>query len=668
MPTDVYLLIGQSNMAGRGDVSSEKVDSVRIVKWGDAGGWEPAAEPLYRDSETAGAGPGMSFARVMADAEPKATVGLVGAAVGGTLLREWMPGENFYTNAVARCKAALAAGGTLRGILWHQGCADSVRQGNAETYADRLAILVAALRKDLGDVPFVAGEVGRFLDGYVWHEEKTGADIRLLHWRTVNAQLHEAARKIPDMRVVSSEGAVHKGDVLHFDTHTQRMMGRRFASAMQELLAKGAVSAAWTSEVISCPVGSPLAGYGPHDVSVAKTDDLYLNALAVDDGKSRVAVFSFDLLGLDADTVRMLRADAASRIGTSVTNVLFTCTHTHGGPHSRVFNHKEVFADLDHAYIAKLRGKVREVSARFADGKLWRRVKIGYHSTSVDENRNRRYTTADNRATFAPLRRHLYRLGTGIADKELGTVAFFDPETGDPLYVIGNYAAHTLDSHAPGLGGYRITADYPGCFRRYIRSETGAAAMFVQGAAGDLVSKGDEQGLAAARHTGETLARASIGSVIDIQRDARHFMMKSPRVGGVIRTFTTPLRKQWAKKLRKDAETLEVQCVSIGDVAFVGVPGETVNELGLEIKWHSPFNRTFIAYCATGYFGYISPPNFVAAGGYEGKHQRFAARDVLKLVETARDGLFDLHAALFPEASAGGEEYPDCVELPLVVE
>ena len=57
MPTDVYLLIGQSNMAGRGDVSVEKVDSSRLLKWGDAGGWVEATEPLYRDGETAGAGP-----------------------------------------------------------------------------------------------------------------------------------------------------------------------------------------------------------------------------------------------------------------------------------------------------------------------------------------------------------------------------------------------------------------------------------------------------------------------------------------------------------------------------------------------------------------------------------------------------------------------------------
>ena len=56
--------------------------------------------------------------------------------------------------------------------------------------------------------------------------------------------------------------------------------------------------------------------------------------------------------------------------------------------------------------------------------------------------------------------------------------------------------------------------------------------------------------------------------------------------------------------------------VSIDDVAFVGVPGEMTNELGLKIKWHSPYSRTFIAYCATDYSGYISTANQVAAGGY----------------------------------------------------
>ena len=116
----------------------------------------------------------------------------------------------------------------------------------------------------------------------------------------------------------------------------------------------------------------------------------------------------------------------------------------------------------------------------------------------------------------------------------------------------------------------------------------------------------------------------------------------------------------------RDTEKMELQVLSIGDVAFVGVPGELVNELGLEIKWHSPFKRTFIAYCATDYFGYISTLNQVAAGGYEPQSQHFASRDTLRLVATVQDALLDLRAKMFPEDCAGDDPYPDNLALPLV--
>ena len=107
---------------------------------------------------------------------------------------------------------------------------------------------------------------------------------------------------------------------------------------------------------------------------------------------------------------------------------------------------------------------------------------------------------------------------------------------------------------------------------------------------------------------------------------------------------------------RDDAE-LEIQCLSIGDVCFVGVPGELCAELGQEIKWHSPFRRTFIAYNSTAYFSYMGPANFLVAGGYEASSQRFGARGGLRLVSTATDALFELRESLYP--SEGEEAYPD---------
>ncbi len=434
--------------------------------------------------------------------------------------------------------------------------------------------------------------------------------------------------------------------------------------------------AAWFVRDISCKVGSLLAGYGPNDVSVAKFDDLQLHCLALDDGRTKTLLMSFDLIGMDADIIRRMRAACAKELGVPGCNVLLTCTHTHGGPHTRRYSKQKQYggesdafakpADIDAEYVAFLESATVDAVKRLVQNGKWRECRVGFFSSQCDENRNRRYTTVENLASFNAHRRALHKLTTGITDKELGTIALLDAETYEPLYVIGNYAAHPLASHAPGKGGLRITSDFPGFYRRYVESETGAAAMFVSGACGDLVPKGDELGVNAARKVGENLAMASVAALCDIKRNAGRFVMERPRLGASIVTMGSRLRAPYRKMFGRDTEKMELQVLSIGDVAFVGVPGELVNELGLEIKWHSPFKRTFIAYCATDYFGYISTLNQVAAGGYEPQSQHFASRDTLRLVATVQDALLNLRAKMFPEDCTGDDPYPDNLALPLV--
>ena len=238
VPTDVYLLIGQSNMAGRGLLTvSNRVDTARVLKWncwqqkGNGDAWVEAVEPIVKDRPFSGACLGTSFARTMADADPKAVVGLIPAAEGNSALSRWMPEGNLYKRALRWSRVALAQGGTLKGILWHQGCAES--PVTATNYAARLAVMVAALRRDLKapDVPFVAGELPPYLDEL----KKKDGKLVIPAWRTVNEQLAQAAKEIPNMKVVSSEGLVHKGDKLHFDTPSLRTLGLRYAEAMREL-------------------------------------------------------------------------------------------------------------------------------------------------------------------------------------------------------------------------------------------------------------------------------------------------------------------------------------------------------------------------------------------------------------------------------------------------
>jgi hypothetical protein len=227
----LYLLIGQSNMAGRGPVDDEgRVSHPRTLKFTKENTWAPATEPLHFDiPRIVGAGLGLTFARAMADADPGVTIGLIPCAVGGTPLERWQKGGDLWQQAVARAKAAMKVG-TLKGVLWHQGESDSGTKANAESYAARLAEMIKDLRTELDapDVPFVAGELGEFLS-----ERKKGRVPP--YWRLVNEQLSELPKLVPRTAIVKSAGLQHKGDFVHFGTPSLRLFGRRYAKAMQKL-------------------------------------------------------------------------------------------------------------------------------------------------------------------------------------------------------------------------------------------------------------------------------------------------------------------------------------------------------------------------------------------------------------------------------------------------
>lgn len=419
---------------------------------------------------------------------------------------------------------------------------------------------------------------------------------------------------------------------------------------------------AWFKKVISPEVGAYLAGYSMNDVSKELHDDLYADGLCIDDGERKVLLISLDLLGVDEWFIRKVRKECADILGVPESAVMLSCTHTHTGPETRTMASKP--EQLYMAYLDKLAVTLADATRELANGKFIE-CSAFFYSGQCDENRNRRYTAGDNHATFTPSRREVVPGCTGIADKELGGLVFVEKDSRGPAYIIGNYAAHPLAGHSYGLGGWRISADYPASFREYITKNTGAPAMFVSGAAGDLVPKEDELGDDAMIGMGVRLGKSAMFSLIEAVRNPNRFGMPDAKVGSCIRTFTVPLRKKYCRNpkklpkpyLDKDDVTLEVQCIAIGDICFVGVPGELCCELGLEIKWHSPFRRTFIAYNSTAYFSYMGPANFLVSGGYEGMSQRFTSKGGLELVKTAMDAMFELRESLYP--SEGDEAYPD---------
>lgn len=225
---ELFLLAGQSNMAGRGVVEDQDKQPVSGI-WvlGKDLQWKPAVDPMHFDKPAIiGAGIGRTFARTLQRLSPGAQIGLIPAAFGGTSLDEWAPGGKLFTDAVARTKAAMNQG-KLRGILWHQGEADSSGLEKANSYAERWMVFLEALRKEVGDVPVVVGQLGEFFG----KKGDSFADV-------VNDQLASLPRKASRVAFVSSEGLKHKGDDVHFDSPSLREFGRRYAHAYLMLDAK----------------------------------------------------------------------------------------------------------------------------------------------------------------------------------------------------------------------------------------------------------------------------------------------------------------------------------------------------------------------------------------------------------------------------------------------
>lgn len=413
----------------------------------------------------------------------------------------------------------------------------------------------------------------------------------------------------------------------------------------------------YAEKVISPKVGTKVAGYGIDDVSVAKLDDLYLSALALDNGQKKIVIISYDLLGLDEKWIKAVRAEAAAVFGGEESDCILSCTHTHSGPNTRTSaSCPEI---LETEYLEKLKQQtletIREIFAKEFIG-----VSVYFYSGTCDENRNRRYIGPENRCSFLPHRRDMERLADGICDKEIGGLCFINEKTRQPEYVIGNYAAHPLAGHAPGLGGHRISADFPGVFRQYIQSETGAGCMFISGAAGDMVPHGDETGAEAIRKVGKNLASAAIAGIIIATRNPECFKLTDESLQSCIETRKYHVRDHKIPALDpyyqgKSEVELDIQLVSIGDVCLIGVPGELVAELGLEMKWHSPFRKTFILYCSTAYFRYLCHGNALVSGGYEGRSQLLNSHGGLNLVVSAMEGAYKLYERTFPDKSQWAE-------------
>lgn len=219
-----FLMIGQSNMAGRGFIDevtpfyNERIQMLRN------GRWQMMTEPINYDRPVSGISLVGSFADAWCRQNPTDTIGLIPCAEGGSSLDEWAVGGVLFRHAINEAQFAMQ-NSELTGILWHQGESDSTN-GNYKVYYKKLLLIIEALRKELNApaIPLIMGGLGDFLG-------KEGFGKSCTEYNLINQELQKFAFEQDYCYFVTATGLTSNPDGIHIDAISQRKFGLRYFEA-----------------------------------------------------------------------------------------------------------------------------------------------------------------------------------------------------------------------------------------------------------------------------------------------------------------------------------------------------------------------------------------------------------------------------------------------------
>jgi hypothetical protein len=388
---------------------------------------------------------------------------------------------------------------------------------------------------------------------------------------------------------------------------------------------------------ITPPIGTSLSGYFTDRVSDAVADPLYARAVVFDTAGERMALVSCDVICLTRDTVDAAKDLIVKQSGIAPERVLICATHTHTGPNTRRQGKQVIPVNTD--WLDKLPGMIAAaVEAACTD--MFDAVLVPGRQAENDFGSNRLGRMRDGAEVFGK-------------DQAIGPAGPIDPDVlalavreqdGTVRAMVVNHAMH-----ADATGGNQISAGWPGKVCRTVAAVYGdqAVTVFLNGCCGDInhhhwttkriASKGqlrtDQMGRAMA---GLAINAVEMGDPMESAViDGR---LRRPRIPWYtrdeeMRAEVDALRAQETIS-PKDALVIDrfdewpydgqladvtVQAIRLGDLMFIGLPGEIFTKWGLEIKHWSPAKFTFIAELANDWFGYIPTSDQAHRGAYGAK-------------------------------------------------
>ena len=382
---------------------------------------------------------------------------------------------------------------------------------------------------------------------------------------------------------------------------------------------------------ITPPVGTAMAGSLRPRASVGVDDPLLCKAMVLNQGETRMALVTLDLIAWTRRRCDEPRAIIAAQAGIPPEHVLVNCSHTHSGPYTD--ESIDLSGCLDEGYLSRVQAAIGEAVCRAAEDPV--PVAVGTARTSCrGVGQNRRLLRPGGSAINAWLASAEEGQSLPLAgpnDDDLMAWVFF--QAGRPVATLWNYTLH-VNTHFRTI----FSADYPGWVAGALREEFGDDffSLFLPGACGDINAVVSFEEVS--RRLSEAM-RDLVGQATPGTSDALGAVWREVRLGVRDREAfqAEEISDKWPdcvdvfesedRLLKADPQddvATVVQALRIGDGAVAATPGETFAQLGLDIKQRSPYPMTAVAELCNDIVGYIPTLEAFKQGGYETFRSRWA--------------------------------------------
>jgi neutral ceramidase len=390
---------------------------------------------------------------------------------------------------------------------------------------------------------------------------------------------------------------------------------------------------------ITPPIGITLEGSLGEIIAERIVDDLYVNAVVIDDNTKEIAIVSADIHSIPNAVYKDMAARIKKEAAIDEDNILIAATHTHcspcldGGP----LNTHVVWDD----YVEQFKKSV--VTAVCMAKKSKQTVRIGAgKGNNPDHVFNRRLKKPDGSIAMNWLKSEFLAdcIDDGVVDPELLVIKIADAE-GNPKAFIVNYSLHNN-----ACGGPIISSDLSGHMCRVLKKVYGedVCVLFIPGAIGNINWINYKEDRRKIPNLYKLIGTGIAGTVLEIDSvmkyqevlniDVLHKKLQIPDRPyceydtHVDTTFgEANSDNHFFKVFRRGKEILghslpmndvDIQTIKLGDeIAIVASPTQMFVEFGLEIKACSPFKYTLFAGMSNGNMGYVPTEQAFKEGGYE---------------------------------------------------